>query len=79
MPLTGSDFTPTQLLALRVIADYINPGMTDQQVLAWATAQGADGAMNAARNKFVQKVQDDTDELRRQLLAQLTDALKDVE
>lgn len=68
MPLTGTDFTPQQRQALRVMADYLSPGLSDTQVLAWATEQGVEGAMRAAYALFVKRVQDDTNEARAGIL-----------
>lgn len=68
MPLIGSDFTVQQRQALRVIADYIKPGLTDSAVLGWATAQGVDAAMREAYRLFVNKVQEKQNEERRTMI-----------
>lgn len=52
MPLTGTDFTPRQRQALRAIADLVQPGLTDAQVLAWATQQGVRATMREAHERL---------------------------
>lgn len=73
MPLTGSDFTPDQLQRIRLIADYVNPGMSDGQVLAWLNQRAVEGAMRAARDAYVRKVFEVTDDMRRVLLSKVAD------
>ena len=50
MPLQGADFSVRQRQVLRAAADIVNPGMTDAQVLAWATGVGAVAAVRRARD-----------------------------
>ena len=69
MPLIGTDFSPTQRQALRVMADAISPGLTDAQVLAWATEQGVKASLRAAFDLYVKEITDQTNQTRRDALA----------
>jgi hypothetical protein len=68
MPLVGTDFTPEQRQALRAMADTVQPGLTDLQVLAWATEQGVQGAMRSAFDLFAKKITDQTNDQRRRAI-----------
>ena len=69
MPLTGQDFSPAQRQALRAMADVVQPGLSDTQVLEWATRQGVQGAMRAAFERFAATVTQQTNQERRATLA----------
>ena len=71
MPLTGMDFTVKQQQLLRAAADIVNPGMTDQQVLDWATSEGTKAAVAQAVLLARQKVREDSNLAARQALAPL--------
>lgn len=73
MPLQGSDFTARQRQILRAAADIVDPGMTDAQVLAWATGVGSVAAVRRAVDLAADKISERHNAERAALLTPLED------